>query len=64
MKIIFLKKFFQITKNHESEFGGIKIEQTAKVRFSANENDLVERQRFDFGNFVQLLKSNMIKLSG
>ena len=58
-----MKIIFQITKNHETEFGGINIEQTAKVRFSANENDLVERQRFDFGNFVQSVKSNMIKLS-
>ena len=59
-----MKIIFQITKNHESEFGGIKIEQTAKVRFSANENDLIERQWYDFETFVQSLKSNKIKLSG
>ena len=58
-----MKIIFQI-KNHESDSGGIKIEQTAKVPFSANENELVERQRYDFEFILQLLKSNKIKVSG
>ena len=59
-----MKIIFQKTKNHESDSRGINIVQTPKVSFSADENDLVERQRFDFENFVQSVKSNMIKLSG
>ena len=57
MKIIF-------TKTHESESREMEIERTARVRFSANENDLVERQRYDFENFMKWLKSKKIKLSG
>ena len=57
MKIIF-------TKTHESESREMEIERTARVHFSANENDLVERQRYDFENFMKWLKSKKIKLSG
>ena len=57
MKIIF-------TKTHESESRETEIERTARVHFSANENDLVERQRYDFENFMKWLKSKKIKLSG
>ena len=57
MKIIF-------TKTHESESRGMEIERTARVRFSANENDLVERQRYDFETFMKSLKSKKIKFSG
>ena len=59
-----MKIIFQITRNHESESRGIEIERTARVRFSANENDLVERQRYDFETFMQSLKSKKIKFSG
>ena len=59
-----MKIIFQTNKNHVSESGRIKIEQTAKVHFSANENDLVERQRYDFEFFLQLLKSYKIKVLG
>lgn len=59
-----MKIIFQITKSHESESIGMEIERTARVRFSANENDLVERQRYDFENFMKWLKSKKIKLSG
>ena len=57
MKIIF-------TKTRESESRETEIERTARVHFSANENDLVERQRYDFENFMKWLKSKKIKLSG
>ena len=59
-----MKIIFQITKTHESESREMEIERTARVRFSANENDLVERQRYDFENFMKWLKSKKIKLSG
>ena len=59
-----MKIIFQITKTHESESREMEIERTAGVHFSANENDLVERQRYDFENFMKWLKSKKIKLSG
>ena len=59
-----MKIIFQTTKNHDSESRRIEIERPAKVRFSVNENDLIELRRYNFEAFMQTLKSKKIKFSG
>ena len=59
-----MKIIFQATQNHDSESREIEIERPAKVRFSVNENDLIELRRYNFEAFMQTLKSKKIKFSG
>jgi len=59
-----MKIIFQIPKNHDSESRGVEIERPAMVRFSVNENDLIELRRYNFEACMQTVKSKKIKFSG
>ena len=61
MKIRF---YFTDSKDQESELKENKNERIATVRLSSNNNDLMERRRYDFSTFWKLIKSNKIQLSG
>ena len=61
MKIIFHRK-----ENHGilSELGEKNAERVTTIRSSLNENDLIERRRYDFHTFMQIAKLRKIKLPG
>ena len=59
MKVIFETDFDET----ESESNENEKARIPKVRISVNEDDLIER-RYDFGTFLNFLKSNRKKLLG
>ena len=62
MKIIFYRN-----EHHEiqSELSENNVcGEVTKVRFSLDENDLIERRRYNFHTFMQAVKSRKIKLPG
>ena len=61
-----MKIIYKMTDDHVIEPGTdeIKKERIAKVRLSLDENDLIERRRFDFGVFVKFAQSQKVKLTG
>ena len=61
MKIIFHRK-----ENHGilSELGEKNAEQVTTIRSSLNENDLIERRRYDVHTFMRIVRLRKIKLPG
>ena len=61
MKIIFHRK-----ENHGilSELGEKNAERVTTIRSSLNENDLIERRRYDVHTFMRIVKLRKIKLPG
>ena len=55
-----------MTDDHVIEPGTneIKKERIAKVRLSFDENDLIERRRFDLDVFMKFALSKKMKLTG
>ena len=61
-----MRIIYQITDEDviKPESNEKKKERVAKVRLSLDENDLIERRRFDFGVFVKFAQSQKVKLTG
>ena len=61
-----MRIIYKMTDDHAIEPGTneIKKERIAKVRLSLDENDLIERRRFDFGVFMTFAQSQKVKLTG
>ena len=61
-----MRIIYKMTDDHVIEPGTdeIKKERIAKVRLSFDENDLIERRRFDFDVFMKFAQSKKMKLTG
>ena len=61
-----MRIIYQITDEDviEPDSNENKKERVAKVRLSLDENDLIERPRFNFGVFVKFAQSQKVKLTG
>ena len=61
-----MKIIFHRNENHGilSDLGENDVRRMTTIRFSLNENDLIERRRYDFHTFMQIVKLRRIKLPG
>ena len=61
-----MRIIFKMTDDHVIEPGTneIKKERIAKVRLSFDENDMIERRRFDLVVFMKFAQSKKMKLTG
>ena len=51
-------------KDDQNQASADNVERIAKVCLSPDDDDLVERRRYDFRTLWKLMKSNKMKLSG